>query len=116
MRSGVSRLALIAFLALPAQALAQVPGELVEPIKIQKAAQELTLYVRAGDVCGFKNHPGAALYYGFLRVANKEAAELGIESANLMVDGMLARYGKQRMCSEAATGRPGMERLLDQLR
>jgi len=97
------------------EALVQTPKELLDPVRIQKAAQELTLYTRSGEICGFPNHPGAKVYYSFLRTVNNQATELGIESAILMVDGMIARHGKSHVCAEAAPTRPGMERLLSSL-
>lgn len=94
-----------------ASAYAQPP----DPIRVQKAAQELTLYTRAGEVCGFRNHPGTALYLKALRAMDEKSVELGIASASLMVDGMIARHGKKRVCTEAQPTRPGMERLLNSL-
>ena len=96
-------------------ASSQSPSELLSPVGIQKAAQEITLYVRAGEICGFRNHQNVRIYYDFLRRVDKNATEMGIASAHYMVDGMIAQHGKARVCAEAKPSRVARERLLDQL-
>ena len=71
--------------------LAYAQPDALTPTRIQKAAQELSVYMRAGEVCGIRNHHGAAQYLAFLIAMNKDATDLGFGGGSLMVDGMVAR-------------------------
>jgi hypothetical protein len=80
---------------------------------VQKAGQELGLYLRAGEICGFRNHPNTQAFAQVLRQINRQAFEMGMASAGYMIDGMLAPVGKNRICVEAAPGRAGHDRMFE---